>query len=126
MTTDNQLPVRTETGRATPRPWDYFIESYDDGTMFVTAVTREGIRVIEGEPVASGVSEENAALIVEAVNAYDRLRAIEAAAREVVRTHGGYASGVVGGPDPKPEDFKWTVSGEALDALRAALEGPSA
>jgi hypothetical protein len=41
------------------------------------------------------------------------------AAKAVVKSELGVATGVVRGPDPKPEDFVWSVGG--IDTLRAAL-----
>jgi len=101
MTTDNQLPVRTETGRATPRPWR------------AKGGPQEGVDYIVGpgkdDFLTGPIRRANAALIVEAINAYDRLRAIEAAAREFADAN-----------------FGSTAALEARDRLRAALEGPSA
>lgn len=51
----------------------------------------------------------------------ERARRIEEAARAHVNGAYQSASGVVGGPEPKPEDFTPYVSGEMLAVLRAAL-----
>jgi hypothetical protein len=63
-----------ELREGTPRPWNYWIDSYDAGTMFVGPSPDE-------PPVAESIAQDDAALIIAAVNDYDRLRRIEAAVR---------------------------------------------
>jgi hypothetical protein len=76
------MPTEPTTD-ATPRPWR-MISVSDQNDRWTIAQAGVG-HASESMFVGSRVrSEADAALIVEAVNSYDRLRAIEAAAREVI------------------------------------------
>jgi hypothetical protein len=87
-----------DVDEATPRPWRQIVNA-----GFRHGYVKSGDRTVADCRYVNG--DANAALIVEAVNAYDRLRAIEAAARELTRL--------------LPVDVR-------LTALRAALsEAPS-
>ena len=114
----------TGEDRTTPRPWEMFYDSYDDGTMFLSATTpmpgAPGGRVIDGSPIAESITTGNAHLIVEAVNNYDRLRAIEEAARAAMDVADSYVDETETSPlwDDIPVELA-----DKLVALRAALEG---
>jgi hypothetical protein len=76
------------------------------------AVGVAGFATLATSAMTADWGDEDADLIVEAVNAYDRLRAIEAAARWLTRIHADSAVAVKG-------SLLW----EDLQSLRAALKG---
>ena len=113
----------TDTAKASPRPW-YILPSEDgfrtqiasdnDGEPLVLAETRFFADV----PTSEREREEaDSALIVTAVNEYDALKAVEAAAREIETITQGYIDGYRSG-QPFVIAGKQT---EARDHLRAAL-----
>lgn len=94
--------------RATPRPWQFPVGGDIAGP--------DGSSVIPGMCTTA-----DAALIVEAVNAYDRLRAIEAGLRELV-DHGPQWSPHPAIVDRVPQDREWAASLVAVADLRRLLD----
>lgn len=90
------------SGEATPRPW-----VHDPWGIWTAGGPKDG-----GERLfdADGATDADVILAVEAVNAYDRLRAIEAAARELAdnlsegydHTTAKYVAALDSALDPSP------------------------
>ena len=97
----------TGEDRTTPRPWTV-TEKRGKRDGYV----KSGDRTVADCRYRNG--EADAALIVEAVNNYDRLRAIEEAARAFIKAQ----DGDTGDPGQDAENI-WN----AVADLRAALEG---
>ena len=118
----------TGEDRTTPRPW---VVGFEDGSGTPTdesggwVVNGDGDVIVrggnDGWGVPLGVEGPNdAALIVEAVNDYDRLRAIEEAAIVVV-SKAELAVAPEPDDDPEGQFVEYLVPAEALAALRDAL-----
>ena len=91
--------------RTTPRPWKA-VGGPQNGVDYIVGPSKDDF-------LTGPLRRDNAALIVTAVNQYDRLRAIEKAARELIDYHDG------GG-------FRASHPDDLFTALRDALEGADA
>jgi hypothetical protein len=102
----------------TPRPWFHVGRPWVDGPGLIYSGSEDphvGNMVADTE--SSLNPDADAALIVEAVNAYDRLRRIETAARALVSSRDGHLTMTV-------HDHS-ICEPIASDLLRAALDEPT-